>query len=384
MATHRAFSADAHPKLNSTKGSEDIADDSAKCAKFDNAATEHAAPANELRPAGLQAHGDQLSTEPARSRDDSSEIVDMNCYSSESDTEDEFNDSMLAEGLMKWTNDFNIKHNALDELLKLLQKSGHRLPSSARSLLNSKRDVAVLHKSGMQYVFLDLVEQLRKFVRRAPHVTELELSINVDGLPLFKSSTTSLWPVLCGIVNVRPAQVFPISLSCGPSKPKDLDFLTDTVDTLQQLLTSGLQVGDRTVPVLLRCVVCDAPARSMVKATKLYSGYAGCDKCTQRGTWLGKMTYQESSDIELRTDDSFRRQTQPEHHHGTSPFCKLPVDMIKVFPIDYMHQCCLGVMRRLLLTWLRGKPSVKLSSGQANEVSQKLIEFRSQIPRLFA
>ena len=74
----------------------------------------------------------------------SNKIADMNCYSSETDTEGDFNDSMLAEGLMKWTNDFNIKHNALDELLKLLQKSGHRLPSSARSLLNSKRDVAVL------------------------------------------------------------------------------------------------------------------------------------------------------------------------------------------------------------------------------------------------
>ena len=130
----------------------------------------------------------------------------------------------------------------------------------------------MLRKSGMQYVFLDLVEQSRKFVWRAPHVTERELSINVDALPLFKSSITSLWPVLCGIL---------ISLSRGPSKRKDLDFLTDAVDTLQQLLTSGLQVGDCTVPVLLRCVVCDTSARSMVKATELYSGYASCDKCTQ-------------------------------------------------------------------------------------------------------
>jgi hypothetical protein len=53
-----------------------------------------------------------------------------------------------------------------------------------------------------------------------------------------------------------------------------------------------------------------------------------------------------------RTDASFREEEYPGHHKGTSPFCGLSIDMVKTFPIDYMHQCCMGVTRKLLQTWL--------------------------------
>jgi len=41
--------------------------------------------------------------------------------------------------------------------------------------------------------------------------------------------------VLCAVMNVKPVEVCPISLSCGPTKPSDLDFLTVMVSGLQQL-----------------------------------------------------------------------------------------------------------------------------------------------------
>ena len=107
----------------------------------------------------------------------------------------------------------------------------------------------------------------------------------------------------------------------------------------------------KVIPVELRCVVCDAPAKALIKGTKLYSGYFGCDKCAQQEEWLGRITYPETRDFDLRTDLSFRRQSSSDHHRTDSPFCKLPMDMIIQFPIDYMHQLCLGVMRKLFLIW---------------------------------
>jgi len=157
---------------------------------------------------------------------------------------------------------------------------------------------------------------------------------------------------------------------------------------LLHLIDAGLTVGDQQVPVQLKYVVCDAPARAMIKSTKLYSGYAGCDKCTQMGKWLGRITYPEMNS-ELRTDTSFRNQSQEEHHNGYSPFCDLPIDMVKHFPTDYMHQCCLGVMRKLIMTWMgRGRQcrnlGIRLSAGQIDQISGRLQKLKQHIPAVFA
>lgn len=311
--------------------------------------------------------------------------------SSESDDydseNDQSNDTDLCHSLMEWVTEYHVKNNAVDKLLKILQKAGHCVPATARSLLKTVKDVTVVETSGMQYVYLDISQSLTNFVNKLPEnrkesLDHLEIALNIDGLPLFKSSSVSLWPILCSVVNVFPIKVFPIALAGGSNKPSDLDFLNDTVRDLKILLASGLTVGNDEYPVHLKYVVCDAPARAMVKSVKQYSGYAGCDKCNENGTWLGRMTFQKIG--QLRTNDSFRTAEQPEHHTGKSPFCELPIDMIKTFPIDYMHQCCLGVMKRLIIAWMRGKKETKLSAGQICEISSALLKLRKSIPNVFA
>jgi len=313
------------------------------------------------------------------------------CTSSDTESE-QMDDSVLSDLLASWSCEFSVKQNAVDKLLKILQLARHKVPSTARSLLKTTKHVSISEKSGMQYVYLDIRKQLQRFVEAIPSkVLEslgntLEISLNIDDLPLFKSSSTSVWPILCAIVSVTPANVFPVALACGQTKPSNLEFLNDTIRDLNNLLTgsSSVIVGDCKIKIQLRCIVCDAPAKAMVKAVKLYSGYEGCDKCVQRGHWVGRMTYPDVSSVELRTDKSFREKDQIAHHHNTSPFCELPIDMINCFPIDYMHQCCIGVMKKLLITWLRGKANVRMSAGQAHQISEKLTALRRYVPKSFA
>jgi hypothetical protein len=174
-------------------------------------------------------------------------------------------------------------------------------------------------------------------------------------------------------------------LCYGKTKPNDLEFLTDTINELKNMLQNGIVYNDRPLRVSLKCVVCDAPARSFVKGTKLFSGYYGCDKCSQRGEWNGRLTYPEYRNVDLRTDQLFRQQANANHHNRLSPFCELPIDMIKTFPIDYMHQDCLGVMKRLLLAWVKcGIRAIKMSKQHADLISQKLLEIKQFMPTCFA
>ena len=122
----------------------------------------------------------------------------------------------------------------------------------------------------------------------------------------------------------QPIIVFPVVLTCGSSKPKDLEFLEELINDLDNVLKDGVQDGDRVLSVSLRC---DAPARALVKGTKLCSGYFGCDKCAQKGLWVGRVTYPQIKNVELtlsqqgpinveRARSMTRSMTSPIHIFG--------------------------------------------------------------------
>ena len=298
----------------------------------------------------------------------------------------------LSDELREWAIQFEIKHTALDNLLRILIKNGHEkeLPSSSRTLLKTPRLVELKSISDASYYHFDTENMIRSVLKRASaenidSLQHLVLSLNIDGLPLFKSSSTSVWPVLCCIDNLKPRKVFPISFSVGHSKPSNLNFLNDAVNDLVEISTNGIQFGERNFPVSISCIICDAPAKAFVKNVKLFSGYYGCDRCNQRGVYVGRMTYQQVYDLTLRTDRSFRNREQEEHHKGDSPLQLLPVDMVAQFPVDYMHQVCLGVMKRMLLIWMRGpRHDYRLSAAQIANISDNLVAMRKFIPNDFA
>ena len=140
----------------------------------------------------------------------------------------------------------------------------------------------------------------------------------------------------------------------GEKKPGNLhDFLQRFVDEMSILHQTGIAVPNKnhSFSVEISVVICDAPAQAFVKQTKSHSGYFGCDKCTQRGRWLHKMTFPENN-ATFRSDVSFNEMEDAQHHHGTSSVGCLPLGMVTQFPLDYMHLVGLGVMKRLLWLWM--------------------------------
>lgn len=71
----------------------------------------------------------------------------------------------------------------------------------------------------------------------------------------------------------------------------------------------------------------------------------------------------------LRTNVSFKKRDNDDYHKGLSPFEELPIDICNVFVIDYMHNVCLGIMKRLFQFWVKGKKDVRLTDQDQEIIS---------------
>lgn len=100
----------------------------------------------------------------------------------------------------------------------------------------------------------------------------LKLQVNIDGLPLFKSSSLHMWPILGLLLSVPMKEPVVIGLCCGQKKPCSAKvFLEDFVNELQ-CLEIGFDFEGKNLKLKLDTVICDMPARSFVKTQKAIMG----------------------------------------------------------------------------------------------------------------
>ena len=90
--------------------------------------------------------------------------------------------------------------------------------------------------------------------------TIAELQVNMDGLPLYRSSNTQFWPILGSLNKSDP---FVIAVYCGNGKPDVNLFVRD-------FITEATYLKNR---VHIKAIVCDTPARSFIKSSKSHCGY---------------------------------------------------------------------------------------------------------------
>lgn len=84
-------------------------------------------------------------------------------------------------------------------LLTILQPHFPSLPKDGRSLLESKRHYNIENVAGGEQHHFE-VEEVMKIRLQEQELLRMDdkltLQINIDGLPLFKSSTDNFWPIL--------------------------------------------------------------------------------------------------------------------------------------------------------------------------------------------
>lgn len=219
----------------------------------------------------------------------------------------------LIEEIKSWAIDYSIKHNQLTGLLKILRthKRFESFPADSRTLVKPiKADVKCVEISPGKYIHFGLEQYIRQAKHVHPDKGTLKLQINIDGLQVFKSRGTTMWPILgyfCGL----EFQPFVIGAYCGPEKPSSV---SQYVQNLVQDINTSRQLG-----VSVQSFVCDAPAKAFLLGIKGHNGFFGCDKCDIKGKSISRrMSYYDvvdsNSTSTARTNLGFRSNLQPEHH----------------------------------------------------------------------
>jgi len=265
------------------------------------------------------------------------------------------------------------------------------LPLDSRTLLKtpkSDNNKIRIVEPGHYYHF-GLAQQIQRFAPQ--NINEIKVVIGIDGLPITKSCNNQLWPILAYIVSSEIKKtVFPVGIYYGKSKPNDSnDFLEDFVVEAKELLTNGIDVHGHNKKILIHAFVCDAPARSYILKIKGHSGYFSCTRCLYEGENCESRVcfpYCNNKSAE-RTHDMYVNMTNEEHHVGktTSKLTELPgIDLIRNFPLDYMHLVNLGIVKKLIQLWLfKGPLNVRLPGRSINALSTALLAIQSCIPSDF-
>lgn len=198
--------------------------------------------------------------------EDDAEDLGYSYYSDSSTSDDSsvedsenFNDDNLCQDIAAWATKHKNTRAALNDLLHIFRKHGHRVPKDSRTLLKTPRHIETIEKCGGSYFYvgiesgnLKVIPQHEKQVFKGHYVEEIKLNFNIDGVPLFKSSNTQFWPILCSVDNFEP---FIVALFCGIRKSNFVrEYLSEFLEELQNLLVNGISYEEKNCVVKVQDV----------------------------------------------------------------------------------------------------------------------------------
>jgi len=208
-------------------------------------------------------------------------------------------------------------------------------------------------------------------------------------MQLDKNGKNQIWPIQCRIANISRSMPEVIGIYKGPSKPHSANQFLDTfVNDFNEVIQSGgVQFQNRKIPLCLRCIIADAPARAFILNHKGHMSSVPCSKCKVTGSRYGNFMFFPDIDHVRRSNDEYAKCIDEDHHKsGYSSLSRLPLGLVSNVTFDYMHLVCLGVMKKLLTTWVTGKytKKTKLSRRQLLLLTKRLQIIAAYCPREFA
>ena len=318
-------------------------------------------------------------------------------------------DEKLGGKIIEWKAKNKIPDAHVNSILTVFQPYVQGLPKKCSDLSSIKENYEVSAMAPGEFVYFGIKRYLIKrftsnlqkpvgvgskydeFLNEANRqgCRLLTLTLNIDGIPLFKSSSKQFWAISCCVHEYLDSSPFLVGLYCGNRKPDSAeDFLRCLIDEVKSLTNHILEIEGHAFCVKLYAFVCDTPARCFIKGTKSFQAYHGCEYCIQKGKRLHtarKTIFPEINVVNRRDGDekSARFREYFRLKTGLGDICGL----ISQIPPDPMHLCYLGVMRHLLYTWIKSTRNEnyrgRVSASCLRELEDRIQQLQHDVPKEF-
>lgn len=134
---------------------------------------------------------------------------------------------LFKQSLAYWSGLHGIKREALNDLLCLLNETlpDLNLPKDSRTIKKTPTEKTIISEDtfGGSYWHYGLANALNKCLAHIEHCQEVLLNVNIDGLPLFRSSRVEFWPILFNIHGKPEVPPMAIGIYCGKGWLKRLE-----------------------------------------------------------------------------------------------------------------------------------------------------------------
>ena len=241
---------------------------------------------------------------------------------------------------------------------------------------------------------------------------------NTDGIPIFKSSKYSIWPLYLAInelpVNKRwcSNNIILAGLWFSSLKPNMLTFLRPFKESVSHLFTEGIEIfspdieGSFLCRAMLLCGTCDLPAKALVYNMTQFNGYFGCTHCLQSGKQLSvgprssvhiypfvpsnpTGPTRTTAQLEKFSRQAIEKGETVSGIKGPSWLSTIPnYNIVDGNCLDYMHCVLLGVTKMLLKLWFDSEYHGELwyCGAKIEEADSKLMQIQppnsiTRVPR---
>lgn len=155
------------------------------------------------------------------------------------------------------------------------------------------------------------------------------------------------------------------------------------VDDLISFINNGYIYNENIIKIRLFALICDAPAKSFVLCIKGHTGFYSCTKCIIKRKYINGRVYfpYRKTLYSSRKDELFSANAYQDFQIGYSILNNIPGFLpINNTPLDYMHLICLGVIKKMILLWIKSPFYVRLSIRSINKISHLLILLKNTTP----